>query len=77
MVPERRLGSDQMHERLAEQEMNDPHQECLLINHNPVGLLHKGCVYSIPQHCRLESSQRDKSDCLCLLKKFKAMCQAS
>lgn len=64
-----------MHKRLATQEMNDPHQERLLINNNPVALVHKGCVYSIPQHSELEKSQKDKPDYV--IKKFKAMCQAS
>ena len=30
--------------------MNGPNQECLLINNDPVGLFHKSCVDTVPQH---------------------------
>ena len=33
----------------------------LLINNNPGGLIPKGCVYSIPQHCGLERRGRKTS----------------
>ena len=51
-------------------------QERLVINNNSGGLVHKGCVYSTPQHCgferRVRNTNQTASD-----KEIKAMCCVS